>query len=86
MPPRKTHVQYAPHVAIYNQDDVPRDDVVASMIAKIDFLFAQMVKLLLAKHHCYQNAKTNQVKDFLIHSPDINIELNLLTMEDMDFD
>lgn len=86
MPPRKTHVHYAPHVAIYNQDNVPRDDVVASMIAKIDFLFAQMVKLLLAKNYYYQNAKTNQVKDFLIHSLDINIELNLLTMEDMDLD
>ena len=45
------------YAATYDQDDIPRDEATASMIAKIYMLVAHMIELLV--HH---NAKTNEVK------------------------
>lgn len=40
MPPRKAHGHYALHAVTYDQDDIPRDEVMASMTAKIVMLAA----------------------------------------------
>lgn len=47
MSSRKVCRHYIPYTAIYDQDDIPRDEVVANMTARIDMLVAQMVELLI---------------------------------------
>lgn len=42
MPLRKAHRHYALEVATYDQDDVPINESMASMIVRIDMLAAQM--------------------------------------------
>ncbi|KAH9723702.1 Endonuclease [Citrus sinensis] len=51
MPPRKAHDA---HTTTYNQEDVSKDESLASMTARIDMLAAQMARMaeLLDERHC----------------------------------
>lgn len=51
MPPRKAHDAH--HATTYNQDNIPRDEALTNMPARIDMLATQMAQMteLLAERH-----------------------------------
>lgn len=67
MPLRKAHRHYALEVATYDQDDVPINESMASMIVKIDMLAAQMAELLVDRHcilECEDKSSENLTDPF----------------------
>ena len=80
MPPRKARGHYAPRTSTYDLDDIPRDEVMASMIVR---LICQLHKRqnYLSNAIIHQNSKPNQVKTSLTHSLLIDLELSLLMIE-----
>lgn len=68
-------------IPLIDQEYISKDEVMASMTAKIDKLATTMAKLL-TEHHQTPEPKIKSSESFVTHSLNFNNKLSLLMIED----